>query len=177
MCVIHLHILAWFWSFHVVLPELACFKNLFLFVLVAVCFEQVVIQFFQIRCYPALFDWTILRWVQWRVTRKTSVHFLTKCRRMLIRSFHCLLSHSHCQFLLHCIHTFFMWLDYGFLPSPCLDYIFEEGWATCDVWREKAPATLLLHHIIFQYRSEIRNEFKEMILGRVQSFSDGLFGE
>ena len=96
---------------------------------------------------------------------------------MLFWCSHVLLSHSHCQFLLHCVHAFFMSPDYGFLPSPLLYYIFEKGRATCDIWREEAPAALLLHHISFQHRSEIRNKFKEMVLSRVQSFSNRLLSE
>ena len=177
MRVIHLHILAWFWSFHVVLLYRAGDQKFIWFVLTAVCFKQVVILFFQIWSLSALFDWTVKGRVLWRVARKISGYFWAKCRCIILFCYHVLLSHSHCQLLIHSVHAFLMCSDYGFLPSPFLDYIFEKWWATCDIWWEETPATLLLHHIIFQHRSEIRNKFKEMVLSRVQSLSNRLVSE
>ena len=177
MRVIHHYILSWFWSFHVVLLDRAGDKILFWIVLTTICFEQVVILFFQIWSLPALFDWTVKGRVLWRVARKISGYFWAKCRCIHFWCSHVLLSHSRCQFLLHSLHAFFMSLDYGFLPSPFLDYIFEKGWATSDIWRQETPATLLLHHIIFQHRSEVRNKFKEMVLSRVQSLSNRLISK
>ena len=168
MCVIHLNVLAWFWSFHVVLLDLACNQNLFRFILTTICFKQVVLFVFLIRCLPTLFDWSIKGRVLWRFIRESTGYIWAKCGcMMLFWCSHVCLSHSHRQLLLHCVHAFLMSPNYGFLPSPLFDYIFKKGWSTCNIWWEEAPTTLLLHHISFQYWSKIRNKFKEMVLSRV----------